>query len=246
MTCTTFRDGANGRLPPPQAGAVRASDGSIGLSGRRQASSGLDCSGEVKRSFSDSHSSTETSMQPSVPAAAPSIPHVAAVSMPTVALIGYARRLLARRYHVPAQDVDDVIANAILDFILVGSSGRPCKDGLFLVIAQRRACDFWRAHRSELPLEAASRVACELDKDHLERRAIQERLLRTASVRSRLDTKRLLGIMRAIFAGASFAEACRQTAIPRGSQGHYRRFLRDFLCTTTVSPRTAASDGTPP
>jgi hypothetical protein len=168
-----------------------------------------------------------------------------ASGVPTVALIGYARRLIARRFHIPSQDVDDVVAASVLDFLSVGCSGRPCRDGLFLIIAQRRACDFWRAYRAQLGLDAASRVGCMPNVSRLEERMIQRQLLR-AAVGTRLDARRLLGITSRIFAGESFTEACRGIGVPRGSQGRYRQALRDLLERTSLRRGATARRRWPP
>jgi DNA-directed RNA polymerase specialized sigma24 family protein len=143
--------------------------------------------------------------------------------------------LVRRQYQIRAQDVDDIIAQALLDFVKADRRGRPCSDGLFLVIARRRACDFWRNRRTELPIAAASSVASKMDEGQLLERTIQERLLRAGSSRGRINKRRLLGITSRILAGATFAEACRAAGIPRGSQGRYRRTLQKLLTCDTDS-----------
>ena len=127
-----------------------------------------------------------------------------------------------------------MIASALLDFTAMRRTGRECGDGLFLVIAHRRACDFWRAHRVELPLEAASRVASVPQEARLAERAIEERLLHSTLERGLLERRRLLRITHRILAGASFTEACRAAGVPRGSQARYRERLRCFLDTPAV------------
>jgi hypothetical protein len=154
--------------------------------------------------------------------------------IPADAVIAYARRVVKRRHHVPDQDVDDVIATALLDFTVVRRSGRECGDGLFLVIAHRRACDFWRAHRDDLPLEAAERVWSVPQDARLAERAIEERLLQSTIRRGARERRRLLRITHDILAGASFAEACRATGVPRGSQARYRETLKSFLDSPVV------------
>jgi DNA-directed RNA polymerase specialized sigma24 family protein len=151
------------------------------------------------------------------------------VDAPTPQIIGYARRLIRRRYHASAQDTDDLVGQALLDFVEAGRGGRPCRDGLFLVIAHRRACDFWRRHRTELPLEAAAAVAYALDDSRLDERILRRRLRQAILAGSRLDKRRILGITNEILSGASFADACRATGVPRGSQGRYRQALRGLL-----------------
>jgi DNA-directed RNA polymerase specialized sigma24 family protein len=149
--------------------------------------------------------------------------------VPSESLIAYAHRLVRRQYQVRVEDADDVIAEALLDFVREQRRGRPCGDGLFLVIVRRRACDFWRGRRREVPLGSASSVACRLDDRHLLEEKIQERLLRLSTARSRLHRRRLLSVTKRIFEGATFSEACRASGIPRGSHGRYRLYLRSLL-----------------
>jgi DNA-directed RNA polymerase specialized sigma24 family protein len=148
---------------------------------------------------------------------------------PTPEIIGYARRLLIRQYHAPAQDIDDLIGQALLDFVTVARAGRPCQDGLFLVIARRRACDFWRKRHAELPLDAARNVGYTLDDTHLQGQIIQRRLARETLSKGHLAKGRLRAITDRILAGSSFSEACKASGIPRGSRGRYRHALRSFV-----------------
>ena len=153
-----------------------------------------------------------------------------ASGVPSQPAIAYARRLVRRQYQVRYEDADDIIAQALLDFVRAADRcGRRCSDGLFLVIVRRRICDFWRSRRSELPLRAASSVPCRIDDGHLVERTLQERLLRVSTARGRLDRRRLLAVTTQIFAGSTFAEACRASGIPRGSQGRYRQTLRELF-----------------
>jgi len=150
-------------------------------------------------------------------------------SVPSEAVIAYARRLIRRQGRYSLEDVDDIIGQALLDFVRADRCGRPCSDGLFLVIVRRRSCDFWRSRRASPPIEAAPEVACWPNDDHLMERTLQESLLRVSAIRHRVDRRRLLGITRHVFSGATFAEACRAIGIPRGSQGRYRQYLRELV-----------------
>ena len=122
-----------------------------------------------------------------------------------------------------------MIAEALLDYVRAARRGCLCSDGLFLVIVRRRACDFWRGHANELPLKAASSVACKPNDGPLLERTLRDRLLRLSTARSPLHRRRLLAITSRIFEGATFAEACRASGIPRGSHGRYRKSLQDVL-----------------
>lgn len=67
---------------------------------------------------------------------------------PTPGIIKDAERLLSRRYRIRGQDIADLIGQALLDFISAKKSAPPKHDGLFPVIARRRACDYWRRWRT--------------------------------------------------------------------------------------------------
>jgi DNA-directed RNA polymerase specialized sigma24 family protein len=174
------------------------------------------------------------SMAPPTAAVASSAPAGQESWVPTPEIIGYARRLLLRQYHFHPQDLDDLIGQALLDLAVAAKRVCSNHDGLFLVIVRRRACDFWRRHRADLPLSEASRVTCTPEEYHLDEMLIQQRLLSVTLSRNRLDKRRLIRITRQIFAGSTFAEACREAGVPRGSQGRYRRTLRDLLTTEVV------------
>jgi hypothetical protein len=153
-------------------------------------------------------------------------------------VIAYARRLVSRQYQVRREDAEDVVAEALLDFVRASRRRIVCSDGLFLVIVRRRACDFWRNRRHDLPLGAAETVACRLNVDSLMERSLRDCLLGINTSRSRLYRRRLLAVTRGILAGATFAEACRASRIPRGSQGRYRKSLQEFL-EAGISPSRA-------
>jgi len=155
----------------------------------------------------------------------------AATGVPTREIIAYARRLLLRQYHAHAQDIDDLIGQALLDFVTVARDGRPCQDGLFLVIVRRRACDFWRRRHAELPLDAARNVGYTFDDTQLQGQIIQRRLARATLSKSHLAKGRLRAITDRILAGSSFSEACEAIGVPRGSRERYRHALQGFVQT---------------
>ncbi len=57
-----------------------------------------------------------------------------------------ARKIAERAYKVPAQDVDDVLQQAAVDFLVHARRGAPATTGLMIVITRRRCLDFWRSH----------------------------------------------------------------------------------------------------
>jgi len=152
--------------------------------------------------------------------------------VPSDPVIAFARRLARRRHNLRREDADDIVAQALLDFVRADRGGRQCDDGLFLVIVRRRISDFRRSRRSELPLGEAPSAACRIEDGHLVERTLQERLIRMSAARGRLDKRRLLAVTTRIFAGSTFAEACRVSGIPRGSQSRYRRILQELLGTS--------------
>ena len=87
---------------------------------------------------------------------------------------------------------------------------------------------FW-AFGGSLPVLAAGAFLME--------RTLRDRLLGISSTRSRLYRRRLLAVTSRILGGATFAEACRASGIPRGSQGRYRKSLQEFLETGISATR---------
>jgi hypothetical protein len=136
--------------------------------------------------------------------------------------------LLLRQYHLHPRDVDDVISQALLDLVIAQKRAGVKSDNLFLVITRRRACDFWRRRKAEEKLVKSLPVSSSTYQEHGGEWI--ERLLQRPGVQSgRTDRRRLLGIVHLVLAGASFSEACRESAIPRGSQMRYRRVLQASL-----------------
>ena len=147
--------------------------------------------------------------------------------VPSASVLAYARRLARRQSRVSVEDAEDIVADALLDFVRAGRRGMRLGDGLFLVIVRRRVCDFWRRHRRDEALGAAVSLACGPDEGPLLRRSIEEGLRRVR--RTRVDRERLVGVTTRILAGDTFAEACTATGIPRGSQNRVRQTLRTLL-----------------
>jgi RNA polymerase sigma factor (sigma-70 family) len=56
-----------------------------------------------------------------------------------------ARKIAERAYKVPAQDVEDVLQQAAVDFLVYARRGAPATAGLMIVITRRRCLDFWRS-----------------------------------------------------------------------------------------------------
>jgi DNA-directed RNA polymerase specialized sigma24 family protein len=147
-----------------------------------------------------------------------------------------ARRLLAGHYGIPGSEIDDLVGEALADY--VGAvRDRPSSDRLFLVIVQRRACDFCRRRRRRAAVESAD-VAAMPDYRKLENEMLEAMAGHFAQTRSRLNAGRVIGVVHAILEGASFAEGCRLSGIPRGSQGRYRAALRQ--CFDSLRQRTDA------
>lgn len=147
---------------------------------------------------------------------------------PSPKVVGYVRRLIASRYRMQPEDVEDLISQAFLDCLQVRRGGGKSGDGLFLLIARRRVADFWRHRRVELSLKDGP-SSSPPDREHLESVLLERALVRFVHGRTDLERKRVLEVARAVITGRSFAEACRDVGIPRGSQGHYRETFGKFL-----------------
>jgi DNA-directed RNA polymerase specialized sigma24 family protein len=137
--------------------------------------------------------------------------------------------MLVHRHRLQPADVEDVLSQSILDFLSAALVDHPKNDGLFLVIARRRAVDFIRDRDRERTLYEDRRPSTSPDRTHLEKDLMARAIRRYASENKNLDEKRLLAVADQVFEGASFAEACRESGIPRGSQNRYRRTLGAFL-----------------
>jgi len=152
--------------------------------------------------------------------------------LPPEDLIRYTRRLLIRHYRIPSADIEDLVAESLLDYLKVPRR----RDGLLLTIAHRRACDFWRRRPVELPLAAAEDAICPPAQDGLDAELLERTASRFLSSRNRLDKERLLRVLHEILAGASFSEACRASGVPRGSQPRYRHTLRQCFESSVAPP----------
>jgi hypothetical protein len=147
-------------------------------------------------------------------------------AVPSPRILAYARRTLRRRFHLASSDLDDLIAEALLEFLRSGPLPVSA-DGLFLTIARRLAGRRLRRPRDLLLRGEIGRV--EPDTDRLEGQLIERLLIRRARGSGHADLRRLKGVLHAILAGDPFAEACRGNGIPRGSHSRYREILRKHL-----------------
>jgi DNA-directed RNA polymerase specialized sigma24 family protein len=57
-----------------------------------------------------------------------------------------ARRIARFGFRVPPQDVEDVLQQASIDFLLHSRRGARATSGLMIVITRRRCLDYWRGH----------------------------------------------------------------------------------------------------
>ncbi len=153
---------------------------------------------------------------------------VSSLRPPSPEVLVRVRHALLHRFNLQPEDVDDVIGDSFVDYF--GNHGNsPGGDGLFAVIAHRRACDLNRQRRRELPLPAGFQLAAFPDREHLQREELESAIRRFASGRRNLDPNRLLAVVGRVLEGSSLAEACRESGIPRGSQSRYRKTLRLFF-----------------
>jgi DNA-directed RNA polymerase specialized sigma24 family protein len=135
------------------------------------------------------------------------------------------RQLFIRHYGIPTCEIDDLVGETMTDYIRAVRRS-PGDDRLFIVIAQRRACDFCRRRRRKATFRTAEPLRTAPDHTHLEIEMLERMADRFAETRSRLNRTRLVGLVHGIVEGCSFAEACRLQGIPRGSQERYRLALR--------------------
>lgn len=143
---------------------------------------------------------------------------------PSPEILERVRRMLIRQHRLQSADVEDVMSDSIVDLLSAPSRN----DGLFLVIARRRAVDFIRRRSREQRQPISRRLSFLPDRNHLERELLTRAICRYASEKN-LDTSRLLSVANRVFDGASFSLACRESGIPRGSQSRYRKTLGEFL-----------------
>lgn len=149
-------------------------------------------------------------------------------NLPGDGLLTYARSLLRRSFRIPVADLDDVLGDALLEFLRAGRETLANPDGFFLVIARRRAIDYRRSLKARrLPSEHAGFQ--EPDTEHLEVDLIERWVSRRVCRADRASRTRLNSIVHEILAGKPFSEACEASQVPRGSQSRYREALKRYL-----------------
>jgi DNA-directed RNA polymerase specialized sigma24 family protein len=136
--------------------------------------------------------------------------------------------MLIHRHQMQPADVEDVLSDSVVKF-LSAPAGQSSTDGLFVVIALRRAIDLLRSRSREVPLSERQQLAVPPDRDHLEKELLARAIRRYASGRKNADAERLLGVAGRVLEGLSFVEACRESGIPRGSRSRYHKNLELFL-----------------
>jgi DNA-directed RNA polymerase specialized sigma24 family protein len=60
------------------------------------------------------------------------------------AVLPSARKIAQFGFRIPAQDVDDVLQQASIDFVVQSRRGARATGGLLVVITRRRCLDYWR------------------------------------------------------------------------------------------------------
>jgi len=60
------------------------------------------------------------------------------------AVLPEARKIATFGYRVPEQEIDDILQQAAIDFLLHARRGARASAGLMVVITRRRCLDFWR------------------------------------------------------------------------------------------------------
>lgn len=147
-------------------------------------------------------------------------------SIPDPEFLRRLRRHLASRYRLQPADLDDVINQSMVDYMRALKDPPTRIDGLFVVIARRRAYDLWKRGRNELPLGAARAALIPPNREHLERELLERMVRRFCARHPRFDAGRLFRLAHGLLTGDSFPAACRAAGIPRGSQGRYRNALK--------------------
>lgn len=146
---------------------------------------------------------------------------------PSSEVLERVRRMLIQRYRMQSADVEDVISDSVVKFLTAPSEAK--SDGLFVVIARRRAIDFLRSRSREVRLSERRQFEVPPNRDHLERELLARAIRRYASEKKNADVERLLAVAGRVLEGLSFVEACRESGIPRGSQNRYHKSLELFL-----------------
>jgi hypothetical protein len=133
--------------------------------------------------------------------------------------------MLCRRYHLDVADRQDVIAQALLNYVTVAEEIRASENGLLFVLVRRRACDFLR-HRGREGAVLADEISSNSHADQANAGMLQRIAERFFAKKQESEQVRIQIVLREIFDGATFTEACHVARIPRGSQGRYRKVLR--------------------
>lgn len=147
--------------------------------------------------------------------------------LPSADTVRYVRRLFRLRYRIPAADIDDVVSDAYLSLLRAEPTNLRDPDGLFVVVARRRAIDYQR-------LSIAQRARPwnmvpghhQVDMSKLEEEQIVQELLRFVGENRSPDPDRLRELLTNILDGLPFGSACRAIGIPRGSRQRYLHALR--------------------
>ena len=137
-------------------------------------------------------------------------------------------RILARHYRLQPADRQDVIAEALLVCFRARGLVRTNINGFFVVVARRRACDFWR-HKSHEDALAGKAIPSAPGSDRHGMMLLEEIVETSLAEHPALKRRRAQKVVREVLEGASFTEACRASGIPRGSQGRYRSMLQQCL-----------------
>ncbi len=146
--------------------------------------------------------------------------------LPSKATLVYLRRRLVRQYGVPFSDVDDVIDDAVVSYLIARANGQTVRAGLFVVIACREACDRLRRRGLEIRHSVPSAGTSPPDLDRLQVLWLRRFARRFFGESEHLERRRIDALVMEIAGGAPWPEACQVVGIPRGSQSRYRRALQ--------------------
>ena len=78
----------------------------------------------------------------------PSLPQGDLLGWP-LELLPRLRRMAIRRYHVPSQECEDILQDAVVDFLLQRRKYQDLQPGLLVVITRRRCADYWRSRGTQ-------------------------------------------------------------------------------------------------
>jgi DNA-directed RNA polymerase specialized sigma24 family protein len=145
---------------------------------------------------------------------------------PTREGIGYLQRLASRRFRIPPQDAEDVVAEGLRDFLML-SNRVVHAENLLALIVLRRAADFLRRSSRTRRLEVALDVDVPGNEPHFGDDSLLKRARIFAARRRNSNASRMTGVVQELLAGATLAQAFVSNDIPRGSQGRYSVALRE-------------------